>query len=211
MWLKAPVVGEDEDGTRRNIGGDKANTIGTPQGGVISPLLANLYLHLLDRLWERQHLQRQLEARLVRYADDFVGLCREGTEQPMVVIRWVLARLGLRLNEQKTRIVNAKREGSDFLGFEFRMRESWRTGKTYPHVKPSKKSLQKIKSDVTVLAHRRLSVLPLPMVMKRVNEALKGWTGYFHCSRVRRNVRRVRLLICPLLYPEFPLRASVPK
>jgi RNA-directed DNA polymerase len=124
--------------------------------------------------------QRRLEARLVRYADDFVVLCRKGTEQPVAVIRRVLARLGLHLNEQKTRVVNAKREGFDFLGFEFRMRESWRTGKTYPHVKPSKKSLQKIKSDVTVLTHRRLSVLPLPVVMKKVNEALKGWVGYFH-------------------------------
>ena len=103
MWLKAPVVGEDGDGTRRNIGGGKANTQGTPQGGVISPLLANLYLHLLDRLWKRQYLQRRLEARLVRYADDFVVLCRKGIEQPMAIIRRVLDRLGLRLNEQKTR------------------------------------------------------------------------------------------------------------
>jgi RNA-directed DNA polymerase len=192
MWLKAPVVGEDEDGTRRNIGGGKANTLGTPQGGVISPLLANLYLHLLDRLWKRQHLQRRLEARLVRYADDFVVLCRKGTEQPVAVIRRVLARLGLRLNEQKTRVVNAKREGFDFLGFEFRMRESWRTGKIYPHVKPSRKSVQKIKSDVTILTHRRLSVLPLPVVMKKVNEALKGWVGYFHYRNCSRSLEQVK-------------------
>lgn len=204
MWLKAPVVGEDGDGTRRNIGGGKANTQGTPQGGVISPLLANLYLHLLDRRWKRQHLQRRLEARLVRYADDFVVLCRKGTEQPIAVIRRGLDRLGLRLNEQKTRVVNAKAESFDFLGFEFRMRASWRTGKTYPHVKPSKKSLQKIKSEMTVLTHRRLSVLPLPVVMKRVNQALVGWVGYFHyrnCSRSLEQLRahaeqRVRTHLC---------------
>jgi RNA-directed DNA polymerase len=100
MWLKAPVVGEDEDGTRRNIGGGKANTQGTLKGGVISPLPANLWLHLLDRLWKRQHLQRRLEARLVRYADDCAPR-RKGNEQPMAVIRWVLDRLGLRLNWER--------------------------------------------------------------------------------------------------------------
>jgi group II intron reverse transcriptase/maturase len=204
MWLKAPVVGEDEDGTRRNIGGGKANTQGTPQGGVISPLLANLYLHLLDRLWKRQHLQRQLEARLVRYADDFVVLCRKGTEQPLAVIRRVLDRLGLRLNEQKTRLVNAKEGSFDFLGFAFRMRVSRVTGNAYPHVQPSKRSLQKIKSHVTALTHRRLCVLPLPVVMKRVNEALVGWVGYFHyrnCSRSLEQLKghaeqRVRTHLC---------------
>ncbi len=79
MWLKVPVVEEDEDGTKRHIGG-KGNRKGTPQGGVISPLLANLYLHLLDRIWERQHLEKRLGAHLVRYADDFVVLCKRGTE-----------------------------------------------------------------------------------------------------------------------------------
>jgi retron-type reverse transcriptase len=70
MWLKAPVMEEDQDGTKRNIGGGKANTKGTPQGGVISPLLANLYLHLQDRTWKRRQLQKRLDGRLVRYADD---------------------------------------------------------------------------------------------------------------------------------------------
>ena len=76
MWLKAPIVEMDKDGTKRNIGGGKGNRKGTPQGGVISPLLANLYLHILDRIWERRGLQQQLGARIVRYADDIVVLCR---------------------------------------------------------------------------------------------------------------------------------------
>ena len=68
MWLKAPVMEEDKDGTKRNIGGGKGSRKGTPQGGVISPLLANLYLHLLDRIWDRRQLQQRLEARIVRYS-----------------------------------------------------------------------------------------------------------------------------------------------
>lgn len=186
MWLKSPVVEEDKDGKKWNIGGGKANTKGTPQGGVISPLLANLYLHLLDRIWSRRHLQKRFEARLVRYADDFVVLCRKGKEQPMMVVRRVLERLELTLNEKKTRIVQAKEEGFTFLGFELKMRRNRRTGNYYPHVQPSKKSMQKIKDRITALTERKQTRVPLPVVIGKVNEALLGWVGYFHyknCSR----------------------------
>lgn len=192
MWLKAPVVGESEDGTRRNIGGGKANTKGTPQGGVISPLLANLYLHLLDRLWGRRQLQKRLGARLVRYADDIVVLCRNGTKAPLAVIQRVCDQLGLCLNEHKTRMVNAKQESFDFLGFEFRMRTSRNTGNRYPHVQPSNKSLKKIKAQVTLLSNRRLTLLPLPVVMQRINEALRGWVGYFHYRNSSRRLEQLK-------------------
>jgi len=104
----------------------------------------------------------------------------------MEVIQRVFHRLGLRLNEQKTRVVNARQESFDFLGFTFRMNVSRTTGNAYPHVQPSKKSLQKIKSYMTELTHRRRSILPLPLVMKRVNEVLIAWLEYFHyrnCSK----------------------------
>ena len=84
LWLKAPVIGEDRDGIRKNVGGGKANSKGTPQGGVISPLLANCYLHILDRIWDRRQLRRKLRARIVRYADDFVVLCRGKVDDSMV-------------------------------------------------------------------------------------------------------------------------------
>ncbi len=75
LWPKAPVIGEDKGGTRKHTGGGKANSRGTPQGGVISPLLANCYLHLLDRIWDKHRLRRKLQAHIVRYADDFVVFC----------------------------------------------------------------------------------------------------------------------------------------
>jgi RNA-directed DNA polymerase len=78
MWLKAPVVEVDRNGTKRNVGGGKGSRKGTPQGGVISPLLANLYLHILDRIWERGGLQQRLGARIVRYADDSAPRRRTG-------------------------------------------------------------------------------------------------------------------------------------
>ena len=86
LWLKAPVV-SDEGGQRRNLGGGQGNRKGTPQGGVISPLLSNLYLHLLDRNWEDQKMEERHQARLVRYADDFVVLRRRQTDVPMRTIR----------------------------------------------------------------------------------------------------------------------------
>ena len=116
MWLKAPVMEEDKDGTQRNIGGGKSNRKGTPQGGVVSPLLANLYLHLLDRIWERRKLQLRLGARIVRYADDIVILCRKGSEKPMEVLSRILERLGLTLNGTKTKIVNTFEGKFDFSG-----------------------------------------------------------------------------------------------
>jgi group II intron reverse transcriptase/maturase len=148
QWLKAPVVEEDEDGTRRNDGGGKGNRKGTPQGGVISPLLANLYLHLLDRIWVRRELEARYRARMVRYADDLVICCAGKVEAPMRVLRQVLERLDLDLNETKTRVVDAREERFDFLGFSFHIRRSRKSGKRYPHVEPARRSVQRIKARI---------------------------------------------------------------
>jgi group II intron reverse transcriptase/maturase len=187
MWLKAPVMEEDKDGTKRNIGGGKGNRKGTPQGGVISPLLANLYLHILDRIWERRQFQQRLGARIVRYADDIVILCRrKRADKAMAVLRQVLERLGLALNETKTKVVNAYEDKFDFLGFSIRMGKSRRTGNYYPHVQPSRKALQNVKERVTELTHRVRTVKPLAWVVSEVNAIVRGWVGYFHygnCSK----------------------------
>jgi len=101
QWLKAPVIGEGKDGTRKTVGGGKAEGKGTPQGGVISPLLANAYLHILDRVWQRHRLREKFGAHIVRYADDVVVLCRKGVEEPLKAVRHVLERLGLSLNRPR--------------------------------------------------------------------------------------------------------------
>ena len=180
MWLKALVIEVDKDGTKRNIGGGKGNRKGTPQGGVISPLLANLYLHILDRIWERRHLQQGLGARIVRYADDIVILCRGNTDKAMMVLREILGRLGLTLNEAKTRIVNAYEGKIDFLGFTVWMRKSRVSGKEYPHVQPSRKSVRTIKDRVTLLTRRERTIMPIECVVNEVNATVRGWVGYFH-------------------------------
>lgn len=193
VWLKAPVMEEDKDGTKRNIGGGKGNRKGTPQGGVISPLLANLYLHILDRIWERRQLQQRLGARIVRYADDIVILCRrKKSDKAMTVLRQILERLGLTLNEAKTTIVNVYKGSFDFLGFSVRMGRSRRTGNYYPHVQPSKKSLQIIKDRVTELTNRMRTVKPLAWVVNEVNATVRGWVGYFHYRNCSKTLTRLK-------------------
>ncbi len=180
LWLKAPVIGEDENGTRKNVGGGKANSKGTPQGGVISPLLSNCTLHLLDRIWDRHQLCWKLKARIVRYADDFVVLCAGNVEEPLSMVRRVLDRLELTLNENKTRIVDARKESFNFLGFEIRVSKSWKSGKSFPNVCPAPKSLVKIKESIKQKTDRRLTPIPREDVVRNLNASLRGWVGYFH-------------------------------
>jgi group II intron reverse transcriptase/maturase len=193
MWLKAPVMEMDKDGTKRNIGGGKGNRTGTPQGGVISPLLSNLYLHILDRIWERNNLQQRLGARIVRYADDIVILCRRNkSDKAMAVLRQILERLKLTLNETKTKIVNVFEGKFDFLGFSIWMGKGRRTRNYYPHVQPSKKALQKIKDRVTELTVRRRTIRPIEWIVNEINATVRGWAGYFHyrnCCKVLGQLR----------------------
>ena len=193
LWLTAPVVEVDKDGTKRNIGGGKGNRQGTPQGGVISPLLANIYLHLLDRIWQRRQLQQRLGARIVRYADDIVVLCKRGSEQPMATLRHILERMDLSLNETKTRTVDAYGGKFDFLGFEIHMGRSRRTGNHYPHVQPSKKAIKAIKDRVTKLTKRTRTLVPLEGLVAEVNVTVRGWVNHFHyrnCSKTFAGLRR---------------------
>jgi RNA-directed DNA polymerase len=192
QWLKAPVIGEDANGVKKNVGGGKANRKGTPQGGVISPLLANCYLHILDRLWQRHHLKDKLKAHLVRYADDFVVLCRGDVQEALKVVRHILSRLDLSLNEAKTHIVDATAAGFDFLGFSIRMSRGMRTGKPYPHVCPSDKSLMRIKTKLTHLTGRELTPIALAKIVGSVNRSLNGWANYFHYRNSNRTMEKVR-------------------
>jgi RNA-directed DNA polymerase len=193
MWLKVPVMEGGKDGKKRNVGGGKGSRKGTPQGGVISPLLANLYLHILDRIWERHELQQRLGTCIVRYADDIVLLCRSNkSDEAMAVLRQILERLGLSLNEAKTKIVNAYTGKFDFLGYTIGMGRGRKTGNYYPHVQPSKKAEQKVKDRITELTTRNRTIMPLEWVVNEVNATVRGWVGYFHYRNCSRTLTRVR-------------------
>jgi RNA-directed DNA polymerase len=189
MWLTAPIVEEREDGKKEY----KRNEKGTPQGGVISPLLANIYLNVLDTLWVIKKVQERLGARLVRYADDSVILCRGNADRILKGVKRVLEDLGLTLNEEKTRIVDAHQESFDFLGFSIGMKRGKRTGREYPHTEPSKKALKHIRSEVKRLTTEQYSASPTEDVIRRVNEVARGWVGYFrfgNCTEAMSSFKR---------------------
>ena len=192
LWLKTPVIGEDEDGTRKNVGGGKASSKGTPQGGVISPLLSNCYLHLLDRIWEKRQLRWKLKARIVRYADDFVVLCAGEIDAPLNAVRHVLDRLDLTLNESKTRIVDARQESFNFLGFAIGMSKNWETGKSFTHICPAPKSFAKIKDRITQLTGRERTPIPLENIVGSMNASLRGWVSYFHYRNSSKVLNKVK-------------------
>jgi RNA-directed DNA polymerase len=174
-WLRAPI--EERDGGGGGKGRRKANRQGTPQGGVISPLLANLYL---DRLDKEVNDRKELNARMVRYADDFVILSRPGQGQALQqrLKRWLSAR-GLTLNEKKTRLVDIRREAIKFLGFSV----SWRRKKQlwwgYAHVAPHSRSQQKLRDGVKELLNHWTQVRPEEEVIRALNRKLRGWKAYF--------------------------------
>ena len=179
QWLKAPVMGDNDNGKSACVGGGKGNRRGTPQGGVISPLLSNIYLHLMDRIWQRHDMARKLQATLVRYADDFVVLCRQDVATPLSIIRTILGRLDLELNESKTRIVDANKEGFGFLGFDLKMNASAK-GVRYPHVNPGDQAVVKVKTRIREITARNRTGIPIDDVVRDMNRVLRGWSGYFH-------------------------------
>src|SRR4030066_322643 len=136
------------DSDQRGSGkeGYKGKGKGAPQGGVISPLLANIYLNVLDTIWKLKKVQERLGARLIRYADDFVVLCKGNTEKVLSGIKTVLGDLELSLNEGKTRGVDARNESFNFLGFTIKVKKNPTTGKKFPLIIPSKKAMKHIKA-----------------------------------------------------------------
>ena len=177
MWLKAPVEERDRDGTRRMSGG-KASRQGTPQGGVISPLLANLYINRFLKFWRMQERTKAFHAHVVSYADDFVILSRGRAAEALAWTKDVMTRLGLTLNEAKTSVKDARKERFDFLGYTFGPHRHRKDGRWYLGASPSAKSVQRVKDKVGDLLKPR-NVGPWPEVRDQLNRLLRGWSGYF--------------------------------
>lgn len=171
-WFKCGIVDEEEI---------KENQLGTPQGGVISPLLANIYLHEFDKFWTQQ---TQVKGTLVRYCDDFVILftSREDAELGMELVKTKMTELNLELNTEKTKIVDMRggKEGFDFLGFHHRQVLSHRYNRRYTLKWPKKAAVNKIKQTVREkLGVRAILKLSLEEVVKLLNPILRGWMNYF--------------------------------
>lgn len=184
QWLEASVL---EDGETRPP--DR----GVPQGGVISPLLANVVLHELDRLWEDRC--RPL-GQLVRYADDFVIVCRTASaaQEGRSRVEQTLARMGLTLHPTKTRVVDVRdgQQGFDFLGFHHRKVASWRRGRRYLHHWPGRRALHRVRDRVkAITAPRQRLREPVETLVAELNPVLRGWGAYFRVGNASRQFARI--------------------
>jgi len=178
MWLKVPVEERDEQGRRRMSGG-KRSKVGTPQGGVISPLLANLYMHRYLRYWRQCGKGEQFSARIINYADDFVILSRGRAKEALAWTSGVMDRLKRTLNATKTCIRDARKETFDFLGYTFGRRVvDTRNGRRAMDARPSKKSIQRLKRKLHEVL-RPWNTGTWQEVAGRVNRMLVGWSNYF--------------------------------
>jgi RNA-directed DNA polymerase len=188
-WLKAPVEERDDKGNRRMTGG-KGSARGTPQGGVVSPLLANLYMNRFLKYWRITERGKAFRAQVVNYADDFVILTRRHAAEARDWTRQVMTCLGLTLNETKTKLKEARRESFDFLGYTFGLRRYWRNGQEYLGASPSKKSVARLRAKVNAV------LIPgnkgtWPEVRDRLNRILRGWSNYFNYGTRRQAYRAV--------------------
>jgi RNA-directed DNA polymerase len=174
LWLKSPVY---EDGQYK---GGKNQKTGTPQGGVISPLLANIYMHLVDKIVnDPRKLFYQYGIKIVRYADDFVLMGRCIPQQAIERLSNILERMGLKLNESKTRLVKAEQTSFKFLGFTIRYdRDIKGRNKRYWNVVPSVRSMNKIREKINDFLHASGHFAPAK-VSQGLNTMLKGWLNYY--------------------------------
>jgi RNA-directed DNA polymerase len=187
MGLKAPVEERTGDGGKRMSGGKNAKK-GTPQGGVISPILANRYINRFLRYGEKTEQPRRLRARMVSYADDFVILSRGRAAGALDWTRNATGRLGLTLNGVKTKLKAARRERFEFLGYSFGPHRHWREGELYLGASPSPESVARLKQKVR--EHLKMSLCrSWPDTRDGLNAILRGWDNYF-CYGTRKKAHR---------------------
>jgi RNA-directed DNA polymerase len=177
LWLRAPVEERDGEGKRRMSGG-KDTTRGTPQGGVVSPLLSVIYMNRFLKHWRLTGRGETFRAHVIAYADDFVILSRGHAAEALTWTKAVMAKLGLTLNEAKTSLKDARRESFDFLGYTLGPRHFPNGGRWYLGASPSKQSVQRVKAKISEL------LVPgnkgaWDEVRARLNRILRGWSAYF--------------------------------
>lgn len=180
LWLKVPVV--EEDG--RYTGGKK-NKKGTPQGGVISPLLANIYMNLLDRNINKSNgYYDERGIRMIRYADDFILMAKHISQETIMYLHGLLDRMGLTINIEKSKLVKAKETPFDFLGFTIRYdRSIFDKKKRFWNIMPKAKSQKKIRQNINEKL-KKIGHYPANAVVAELNPIIRGWMNYYRIDKV---------------------------
>jgi RNA-directed DNA polymerase len=186
MWLEAPVEEIDDRGRPHRTTRNKDEGRGTPQGAPISPLLSNIYMRRFVLGWKAAGHDRELEARIVNYADDFVICCRNTAAEAMVRMRAMMAKLKLTVNETKTRECRVPEGTFDFLGYRFGRIHDRRTGRPYTGAQPSPKKVCRLCREISDLTRRTTYQLSVSEQVGRLNRKLRGWWNYFSHGTVGR-------------------------
>ena len=217
MWLQAPVVEKANTSGGGGGSGEKwsRSKKGTPQGGVISPLLANLYLHWFDAVFHGpEGPVRWAAAKLVRYADDFVVLARyQGKRLRNWIETKLENRLGLEINRDKTRIVELKEEGAslNFLGFTFRYYcDLYGRKRKYLNVSPSAAALKRERDKLHVMTNHHQCCKPLPTLIEELNRHLKSWRVYFRFGYPRQTFQKINWYVRGRLTQHVKRRSQRP-
>jgi RNA-directed DNA polymerase len=211
QWLKAPVQEPDEHGKKRV----RRNKSGTPQGGVISPLLANIYLHWFDRIFHsKQGPAQWANAALVRYADDFVVLARHvGTRIESFITEKIESWLGLKINRQKTRIIKLrmKEQRLGFLGYQIGLAPDLKTRQHYYwRLEPSAKALRRELDKLRDMTAVQRSSIALPELIGQLNRHLKGWANYYRLGHPRAAFRTINRYVRRRLQRQLQRRSQRP-
>jgi len=210
MWLEAPVEETDRRGRTQRTTRNKDEKRGTPQGAPISPLLANLYMRRFVLGWKTLGHERRLDAHIVNYADDFVICCRGTAEQAMSAMRQIMDKLGLTVNEQKTRQCRVPDGSFDFLGYTIGRCYSPKTGKAYIGTRPSRKKITRLCREISEMTSRRWTLLSVEDRIAQINRQLVGWSNYFCLGPVSQAYRAVDRHVCRRLRQWLCAKHQVP-
>jgi group II intron reverse transcriptase/maturase len=192
MWLEAPVEETDDRGRKQRTTRNKDQGRGTPQGAPISPmLLSNLYMRRFVLGWKALGHEQRLDAHIVNYADDFVICCRGSADKALAVMRDMMSKLKLTVNEVKTHVCHLPQETFDFLGYTFGRLYSPRTGGAYIGARPSKKRVARVCTEIGELTGHSKTYQDASQVVARLNRTINGWANYFCLGSVSRAYRAV--------------------
>jgi RNA-directed DNA polymerase len=191
MWLEAPVEETDEHGNKHRSTRNRDEGRGTPQGAPISPLLSNLYMRRFVLGWKKLGYERRFGASIVNYADDLVICCRGSAEEALSVMREIMQKLKLTVNETKTRVCRLPEEKFDFLGYTFGRCYSPKTGRGYLGTVPSKKRVVRICEAISSETRRNKTLLDQETVVGKLNRMMVGWANYFCLGPVSKAYRAV--------------------
>ena len=203
MWLEAPVEEIDDRGRHHRTTRNKDERRGCPQGAPVSPLLSNLYMRRFILGWKSLGHQQRLGARIVNYADDFVICCRGTAEEAMRVMRDMMGRLKLTVNDTKTKLCRVPDESFDFLGYTMGRCYSPKTGRAYIGARPSKKRVARLCREISEMT-RGQRFKDVEEQVATINRKLNGWSNYFRLGPVSKAygavdyhvVRRLRQWLC---------------